>query len=183
MGWTGTRREKGLSDREFFAREFPSVQITDSHRGKSGVTWLRCEREKNGEKTAFILSVLTQWHPKDRYNFAYKDVDESMGPLDFDCPLRMLDGLPDPINEYSAKWRERVREYHRQQAARPKLEFGDVVKFDEPLNFRKFQADTFEKVRLGKRRNVFRVVGSEQLVCLTGLDRKNYHVVPKESNS
>ena len=50
------------------------------------------------------------------FGWGYKDLDESCGPIDDDCPLRMLDMVPDP-GGYATAWRERVRQYHAKQAA------------------------------------------------------------------
>lgn len=182
MGWTYTAREKGVSDREFFQREFASASITDIARGKQGVVWVRFEREREGQKLAFVCAMFTKWAPRDRYNFGYKDVDESMGPYAYDCPLRMLEGLSEPCSEASAKWRELVRLYHAERANRPKLEFGDVLKFESPLSFGRFQADTFRKVRHGKLKNIFEVVGGPNdgaHIRLTAgvLDRGSYQKI------
>jgi len=59
----------------------------------------------------FAVEVLTQHYRGYGHNFGYKPVDESMGPVDTDIPMRlfaMLDGYP-PTGGYSANWRERVR--------------------------------------------------------------------------
>lgn len=42
-------------------------------------------------------------------SWGYKDVDESMGPIYFDCPVSYLDDADPPINESAAEWREAVR--------------------------------------------------------------------------
>jgi hypothetical protein len=48
----------------------------------------------------------------DRYGWGYKDMDESMGPYVYDAPLRLLEDLGPPPNEWAAKWREGVRANH-----------------------------------------------------------------------
>jgi hypothetical protein len=55
----------------------------------------------------------------------YKDMDESCGPLFYDCPVQWLDLCSEPINEYSRVWRERVRRY----AARPRPTVGAVLEY------------------------------------------------------
>lgn len=40
--------------------------------------------------------------------WGYKDMDESMGPIDYDCPLYMLKEADPPANEYARQWREEV---------------------------------------------------------------------------
>lgn len=47
------------------------------------------------------------------YGAGYKDMTESMFPYTFSCPLRFLAQAP----VASAEWREKVQEWHREQAA------------------------------------------------------------------
>lgn len=42
----------------------------------------------------------------------YKPMDETMGPYFHNCPLRLLEAVPDPQEGYSTGWRERVRKFH-----------------------------------------------------------------------
>jgi hypothetical protein len=42
--------------------------------------------------------------------WGYKDIDETMGPVETSCPISYLDMVPCPDSEYARKWRERVRE-------------------------------------------------------------------------
>lgn len=43
--------------------------------------------------------------------WGYKPMDESMGPLYYDCPLHYLNMVPDP-GGFATSWREKVRHYH-----------------------------------------------------------------------
>jgi len=58
------------------------------------------------------------------FGWGYKDVDESMGPVQCDCPVSYLDEADEPVNEYAREWREtcRTRAARRkaQAAKRPK---------------------------------------------------------------
>jgi hypothetical protein len=67
---------------------------------------------------------------RNRGEFGYKDMDESMGPNASDAPLKMVDLLdrlaPNP-GGYAAKWRAAVREYHAKRKARPKWAPGMCV--------------------------------------------------------
>lgn len=47
--------------------------------------------------------------------WGYKDVDETMGPIDVDCPLSLLDQCDEPLNEWATDWRARVRLYHERK--------------------------------------------------------------------
>jgi hypothetical protein len=68
---------------------------------------------------------------KRRYGWGYKAIDEGMGPVEVDCPLRLLDLAGTPQGEYSAAWRERVRaartERSAKRARRKSLRIGETV--------------------------------------------------------
>jgi hypothetical protein len=75
---------------------------------------------------------------QDGHNFGYKDMDESSGPNESKCPLRILNKLS-PLDhpafngrtEYAQAWRDRCRAYHGKQ--KPKA--GQRVTFAEPITF------------------------------------------------
>ena len=58
----------------------------------------------------FAVIVLTSVNNKDYYNFAYKDMDETMGPYQYNCPKSILDLLPPTDNEYAIAWRNKCYE-------------------------------------------------------------------------
>lgn len=62
--------------------------------------------------------------------WGYKDMDESCGPNEVDCPISYLDKASEPRG-YAEAWRQRVREYHTTQAAKPKLAEGLVLKYGQ----------------------------------------------------
>ena len=51
------------------------------------------------------------------YGWGTKELTESMGPNELNCPLRFMDKVSAP-KHYAAEWRERVRAYHAEQAKR-----------------------------------------------------------------
>lgn len=60
--------------------------------------------------------------------WGYKDVDESMGPYYSNCPLSYLELVKDfPPQGYAADWRERVREFHKNQAIKRAAKRGDKM--------------------------------------------------------
>ena len=60
--------------------------------------------------------------------WGYKSLSEDMGPVACDCPLALLE-LAGKARGHAHEWRERVREYHRRRAARPKAAVGLVVTY------------------------------------------------------
>lgn len=56
--------------------------------------------------------------------WGYKDLQESMGPTEVDCPLDLIEKSTEHVS-YAPEWRERVREYH--EARTRTYEVGDEV--------------------------------------------------------
>lgn len=88
--------------------------------------WTVWESKDNG-KRYIVLFLLA----KNRGNWGYKDITESMGPLYYDCPLSLLKEAP-VANE---TWRDQVVEYHRNEKARrsslKNLSIGKTVRLKE----------------------------------------------------
>ncbi len=59
------------------------------------------------EKRLWIALSLLDREPG--YGWGHKDLDESMGPAETNCPVEFLDAVPLPEGPYAAKWREEVR--------------------------------------------------------------------------
>ncbi len=72
----------------------------------------------SGEREVWGLVCLVRYNPRDREGlvFGYKDMSESMGPCESECPARILDLLT--------------------RAAKPTPKPGDVVVLAEPILFR-----------------------------------------------
>ncbi len=58
----------------------------------------------------FAVVFLTSTNAKDVYNFGYKDMDETMLPYFYDCPVGILKLLTPTDNENSNEWRKRCME-------------------------------------------------------------------------
>lgn len=83
-------------------------------------------------KTVFAIVCLTSTNNRNYYNFAYKDMDETMGPNEAKCPISILKLLTDTNYEYAQNWRQRCWEYHEGKKGKiplGKLKAGSVVKF------------------------------------------------------
>lgn len=60
-----------------------------------------------------------------------KDMEESMGPCYYSCPLKYLDMVPCP-GGYATEWRVKVREYwQRRRDARAKVKVGDTIRLGQ----------------------------------------------------
>lgn len=77
--------------------------------------WTIMERFVDGKQTdKFIVLFLLRRFGQD--DWGYKDIEESCGPMYYNCPVKWLDEVPEPDSGYVAAWREEVRN----AAKRPK---------------------------------------------------------------
>lgn len=126
--------------------------------------WCAVERTKeDGSRERFIsLFLLRSGRPGE--GWGYKDLDERMGPAAVDCPLSFFDLVPPPegegVSEYVRDWREKVRAYHAEKAARRKRRAeavpGLVVSFAghdykliEPIRSHRWSGEGKERRRTG----------------------------------
>ena len=62
------------------------------------------------KQIVFATVTLTRTDMTDYYNFAYKDMDESMGPCESNCPLSILELLSPTEDCYAIDWRKRCEQ-------------------------------------------------------------------------
>lgn len=172
MGWTYQHRERGITDRAFFQREFPSVTILECATVRG--TFYAAVRPQNTGKI-FALVCLTQRAPKSQYNYGYKDMDESVGPCESAAPAKVLDALTDPpYNTSASEWRARCRA----MIAKPTPVEGDTVILEAPMNFGGIPESRLHKVSLRGYKNVYRT-DSGRLVRFTRLKNYAYTIQPR----
>ena len=106
----------------------------------------------DGTRVVFAVVCLVDYNPRkaDGFTFGYKDMDESMGPYESECPADILDLLTPTTCPHAIEWRERCRAAlaaRRLQAARPLPKPGQTIIFDEPLTLSNGQTvDRFEVI-------------------------------------
>lgn len=122
MGWTFTN---GQTKKELIKeRTSPYSWVTEDgkfvrtetlkHTVTGANLWKVQRRTIDGVETdRYIALDLIGTHGG--YGWGYKDLDESVGPCEVNCPLSYLDGLPEPINEWAREWRDRVRAFHAER--------------------------------------------------------------------
>lgn len=69
----------------------------------------------NNEKIVFGAVYLTSTNMKDYHNFSYKDMDETCGPHQTDCPESILKLLTPTDSEYANEWRNKCWENIRKK--------------------------------------------------------------------
>jgi hypothetical protein len=130
----------------------------------AAVEWITAGTD---QREVWGLVCLVRHNPRDREGlvFGYKDMSESMGPCESDCPARILDLLTATENTYALAWRERCRSglvLRAGRAPKPTPKPGDVVVLAEPLLFRDGRTiSRFEAVSLPGRKRGGLVYRSE----------------------
>ena len=82
------------------------------------------------EREVFAVIFLTSTDIKQYFNFAYKPMDETVGPYQYDCPKGILDLLTPTDNEYAKEWRKKCYEKHeKKKNSIGKLPIGTKIKF------------------------------------------------------
>ena len=157
MGWTSEHRDKGTSNKDWFAAKLdgPQNKVLDAATvGGTCYIALRVNEEDASYVTALV--ILTQWNPHDYYNFSYKIMGESMGPRGASCPQRILDQLS-PLDEipfseqgreWAEDWRKACVDRLADKKARGSVSAGDKILFSEAIRFTDgVEAQCFEWVR------------------------------------
>ncbi len=143
MGWTFAHKEKGITVKQFFEKEFG---YTDKETGVYDKVldcaatfteaYLAIETgDTSGPKEVYAMVCLLGYRPKDYYNFGYKEISEDMGPCNYSCPERILKLLTPTDDKWAQEWREKCWERIRAKKARPKLRKGMIIQFAEPIKF------------------------------------------------
>lgn len=84
------------------------------------------------EQKVFAVVFLTSVDTKDYYNFAYKDMGETMHPFYYDCPKSLLDVLSDTDDTDALAWRSKCREKLEKKKdgnSLSNLPVGSVIRF------------------------------------------------------
>ena len=132
MGWTQLRREPGLTTEQWFANNYFTAGWTIHASAMVGSTFYAAVESPHepGVVTAFVaLTTRSSGY----YNWTYKDMDESMGPAQADCPARVLDKLTPTTNRNAQVWRQRCRDLAAITGFRFKA--GDHITLATPLTF------------------------------------------------
>jgi hypothetical protein len=109
MGWTFYHRPAGESDRAHFERELlanTDYEIVECATVNS-VFYAAVRTKTTAEVWALV--VLTQ-RARGHHNFGYKDLDETMGPVQAIAPATVLNALTPTDNDYAQAGIDPVRQ-------------------------------------------------------------------------
>ena len=89
--------------------------------------------DEHGKRLVLAVVCLVNYNlrAKEGYIFGYKDMNESMGPCETDCPAAILDLLTETDREYAKQWRERCRK----RLGKKTPVAGETIVLATPLNF------------------------------------------------
>lgn len=161
MGWTYTHRDKNQSLRQFFERSFwPRHEILDFATVNRSTCYILTKQKAYNHfgfhypEQLFCAVVLVRFPSKSYYNFGYKDMDESEGPNESQCPERILKAIEPypPVNQWAFDWRQRCWDNIKNRRARLKFAVGDMIELKERVVFTD-----------GVERGKFRVVNTKPL--------------------
>lgn len=167
MGSTGTHRQPGLTDLEFFTQQWPTSLGPEGHwtvlehnSDREGFYAAIEDDRYEGEDRFWILVVQKSWYPRAAWeNFIYKDMSDTMGPGIDGASLAVINAVPPTEHEYAKAWRERVIRLRTQEATIKKaLKDGATVTLPHELRFadgvheKTFIARKNHKNRLSYRR-------------------------------
>jgi len=122
MGWTGFYKNP-TEIREKFLNSFnsdPNYEVIDYKSTCAGrKLWVAVQ----GKESSFIFLVLSE---KQKEGWLYKDIDESMGPSYYDCPLSLIEKTTGDGSKWSKGWREEVKKFQIKKST--VYGSGDLVK-------------------------------------------------------
>ena len=159
MGWTWQHKPYGMKVKDFLIEEFTYENETrksvvlDIAIVKLRTAYLAVETtiKETGDRKVWAGVVLLGYAPNDHFDLGYKDMDETMGPCETECPERILDLLTPTDSQWANEWREKCR---GNLAARAKLRGfikpGKTYRLKYPARFT--DGATLQTVRVKQRK-------------------------------
>ena len=180
MGWTSYYRAPGESDRDHLQRELfdeTKARIIDSTT-VHGVFYGAVRMNETGETWGLVV---LQQRTRAAYNYCRKEIDETMGPGDFDCPDRILDLLTPTTSTYANEWRQACRENNRRKGSLVKARRGDKVLFAHPMQFSGMVKDGYDTFEFVERSTFYALAsdGSRVFRCRIPSWRNRTHTVKR----
>lgn len=125
MGWLFMRDMGGYATpRSYLDNQFTYQRDTDrltvlASAMVGSTYYAACERlADDAERIVFGIVCLTKTSTgaRDGCTFGYKDMDETVGPNESECPAAILDELTATNSEYALAWRALPRQPAREEA-------------------------------------------------------------------
>lgn len=142
MGWTWQeskfRKDNGTIDRKAecdhiinYENDKVKLEVLKSAM-KGSVYYAAVKRfdKANGNSFVFGAVFLTSTDKHSWCDFGYKDMDETCGPYESECPKSILDMLSETDNKYALEWRARCRENLKSRKSLSSIRIGQVIEFN-----------------------------------------------------
>ena len=132
---------------------------------------------KSTDKTtqhSFVFAAVILISNTKKHGFGYKDMDETAGPCQSDCPeriIRLLSPIADlPYPGHAADWRARVAEYNQQKRLQrtrlQSLTVGSLVTLPRAASFPGgYTASRFRVAHFRRRTPVFEALDPPGFLC------------------
>jgi hypothetical protein len=128
MGWTWTHRPHHQPVMDYVKEQFTwetervRVRVLDASLVRFRTAYLACEtlHKDDGRTEVWAGVCLVGYAPKSYYNIGTKEIDETMGPCESECPQRILDLLTPTNSQWANEWRQRCWRYHAARRAKHK---------------------------------------------------------------
>jgi len=148
MGWTYTYRgntpvKEFLASRVNCENEHAKWQVHGIAIVRMRTAYMAVEIIRRSQETGALdtttrevvaLVFLLDYRPNDRdFDTGYKDMDETMGPCESECPERILQLLTPTTHEYALAWRQRCWDNIAQRKSF-RLSKDDVLE-TQPISF------------------------------------------------
>jgi hypothetical protein len=102
------------------------------------------------------IALYALGYDKEDRMWGYKDMDETCGPYQTDCPVSWFDSVPDP-GGYATAWREKCLRAAEKRKAAGKITDGSMIQFPEPITFTDRVAEaTFLVRKIGRKLRLYR---------------------------
>ena len=158
MGWVSYHVDTDIKNGKlFFDRKKECDEVLNRGIGKEqkilksamvGSTYYAAVQTPKSDKDYEIWAAifLTSFDRSLTDNFAYKDMDETMGPSTpyCKCPVSILKLLTETTNEAAVEWRKKCKDYHESLKIKSRLKrlpLGSRITF---INQREFQGTVIQ---------------------------------------
>lgn len=179
MGWTWFNKSSDISAAEWFKDLYnlegngERYEVLDVAIVRLRTLYAAVKIKETGEVWAAVY--LLGYAPNDYYNFGYKDMDETMGPNESECPERILKLLTPTDSKWANEWRERCWQNIKRRKSKPKVQDRSRIKFTEPLRFTDGAVlDEFTVHMVGKK---VRFISGGGLYRITNWREREFQIV------
>lgn len=185
MGWTTTDIPYGLKMTEVLKRKYTwesehhSFKVLESSLVKLHTWYAAIERKEKGSNNLEVVAAVVLVRKSPRYpEFSYKAMDEHAGPVERECPEKILKLLTPTTNQYATQWRADCWNniQKRKNNKNKPLKTGYHIVFEEPLLFRNNTTKDIFYIEDAKRKR-YRYDDNYYRLNRDTLVKNKYHVI------